>query len=64
MKVNPPSSTQTNKTRPSVPMADYAMETLQAAYAHRQPMCVVHKGEKQLPTSWLKWLHVSAVAAS
>lgn len=48
IKLNPAGRIQTKKKRPTVPMADYAVETLKEAYAARQSQFVVERGGKQL----------------
>lgn len=48
IKLNPVGRVQTRKKRPTVPMADYAVETLKEAYAARQSQFVVERGGKKL----------------
>lgn len=48
IKLNPAGRLQTKKKRPTVPMADYAVETLKEACAARQSQFVVERGGKQL----------------
>jgi integrase len=48
IKLNPVGRVQTKKKRPTIPMADYAVETLKEAYAARQSEFVIERSGKQI----------------